>query len=196
MEVDGYRHGYSDEVLTALATKAKFWGVNNIVVEANFGDGMFTQLFKPVLNKIHPCAIEEVKNLTQKEARIIDTLEPVMLRHKLIFNTSVITNDYKVYEKDQQYSLIYQMTRLSRDKGALAHDDKLDSLAMAVKYWLEFLDRDSEVGMEELLEEKLEEWLDPDRGVLYIPEPPTTLKPKKRPNDDYDGVSLLSKFYN
>ena len=196
MEVDGYRNGYSDEVLTALATKAKFWGVNNIVVEANFGDGMFTQLFKPVLNKIHPCAIEEVKNLTQKEARIIDTLEPVMLRHKLIFNTSVITNDYKVYEKDQQYSLIYQMTRLSRDKGALAHDDKLDSLAMAVKYWLEFLDRDSEVGMEELLEEKLEEWLDPDRGVLYIPEPPTTLKPKKRPNDDYDGVSLLSKFYN
>ena len=195
MEIDGYKHGYNDETLTALANKAKFWGVNDIVIEANFGDGMFSQLFKPVLNRIHPCAIEEVKNFTQKEARIIDTLEPVMLRHKLIFNRSILVNDYKVYEREQQYSLVYQMTRLSRERGALAHDDKLDVLAMAVKFWLESLDRDADVGMEEILEEELEKWLDPDRGILYIEEPPTTIKGKKRSPLDFSDLSYLKHFF-
>lgn len=195
MENDGYKEGYSDEVLNILANKAKFWGVNEVVVEGNFGDGMFSQLFKPVLNKIHPCHFEEIKNYTQKEARIIDTLEPVLMRHKLVVNTAVILNDYRVYEKDPHYSLIYQMTRLSREKGAIAHDDRLDSLAMAVAHWLNVLDRDADVGMEELLEEQLEKWLDPDRGIMYIEEPPTSIRPKKRAGNDYGDLSILSKFY-
>ena len=194
MEVGGYRQGYNDETLRNLANKAKFWKVNNIVCEGNFGDGMFGQLFKPVLNKIHPCSYEEVKNNTQKEMRIIDTLEPVMMRHKLIVNTSVLTDDYKVYEKDQQYSLIYQLTRISRDRGALAHDDRLDALTMAVAYWLTVLDRDSDIGMEELLEEDLEKWLDPDRGIAYIEEP-ENLKPTKKVGNKYDDkLNLINKF--
>ena len=36
-----------------------------------------------------------VKNTKQKELRIFDTLEPVLLRHKLIVNKSVIENDYR-----------------------------------------------------------------------------------------------------
>lgn len=170
MEVGGYRDGYSDVVLRALASKAKFHGVHQIVVEANFGDGMFTQLFKPVLNEIHPCAVDEVKNFSQKELRIIDTLEPIMMRHKLIMNESVINDDYKVYESNQQYSLIYQLTRLSRERGSLAHDDRLDSLQMACAYWLESMARNEQMGLDEVIEDTLAQWLDPDYGVLYIPE--------------------------
>ena len=141
-------------MLTQLANKAKIHGVNEIVVEANFGDGMFTQLFKPILTSIHPCAVQEVKNTVQKEARIIDTLEPVMMRHKIIMAETVIRDDYSVYEeKGQKYSLIYQMTRLSRDRGSLAHDDRLDALTMAVSYWLDVMDRDYQTGMDEQLEE-------------------------------------------
>ena len=169
VEVGGYSEGYSDSVLTQLANKAKVYGVNEIVVEANFGDGMFTQLFKPILNKIHPCAIQEVKNTKQKEARIIDTLEPVMMRHKMIVAESVIKDDYIIYEnKGQNYSLIYQMTRLSRDKGSLSHDDRLDSLTMAVAYWLEVMDRDEQVGMDEQLDEFLEAAMDDDRGIFSL----------------------------
>lgn len=192
MEVGGFKDGYSDETLRLLATKANFWGVNEVVCEGNFGDGMFGQLFKPVLNNIHPCGYQEVKNFKQKEMRIIDTLEPVMARHKLIVNTSVINNDYKVYESNQQYSLIYQLTRISREKGALAHDDRLDALTMAVAYWLEVLDRDEQIGMDELLEEELEKWLDPDRGVFYIEEDPTTAPKKKQNSRDFTGLSILN----
>lgn len=167
LEVGGTREGYSDSTLRQLANKAKIYGVNEIVVEGNFGDGMFSKLFAPVINAIHPCRITEVKNYAQKEARIIDTLEPVMMRHKLIIHKQVIIDDYQVYENAPAYSLIYQMTRLSRDRGALAHDDRLDALCMAVAYWLEVMDRDEEIGMQEQIEATLEQWLDPDKGIFY-----------------------------
>ena len=167
LEVGGTREGYSDSTLRQLANKAKIYGVNEIVVEGNFGDGMFSKLFAPVLNAIHPCRITEVKNYAQKEARIIDTLEPVMMRHKLIVHKQVILDDYQIYENAPAYSLIYQMTRLSRDRGALAHDDRLDALCMAVAYWLAVMDRDEEIGMQEQIEAKLEQWLDPDKGIFY-----------------------------
>lgn len=167
VEVGGFRDGYSDSVLQQLANKAKYHGVNEIVIEGNFGDGMFTKLFTPVVIRTHPCAISEVKSYSQKEARIIDTLEPVMMRHKLIVNTQVIIDDFAIYEMNQQYSLFYQLTRLSRDRGSLAHDDRLDAVTMAVKYWLDQMDRDEQVGMNDLMEQQLEQWLDPDRGILW-----------------------------
>lgn len=167
LEVGGTREGYSDSTLRQLANKAKMYGANEIVVEGNFGDGMFSKLFAPVLNAVHPCRITEVKNYVQKEARIIDTLEPVMMRHKLIVHKQVIIDDYQIYENAPAYSLIYQMTRLSRDRGALAHDDRLDALCMAVAYWLEVMDRDEELGVLEQMEAKLEQWLDPERGIFY-----------------------------
>lgn len=58
--------GYSDLTLTQMAQKAKFWGVNEIVVEANFGDGMFTKVMTPIFSKIHPCSIVEVKNTKRR----------------------------------------------------------------------------------------------------------------------------------
>lgn len=167
MEVGGTKEGYSDSTMRQLANKAKMYGVNEIVVESNFGDGMFKQLLAPVVNTIHPCRITEVKNYAQKEARIIDTLEPVMMRHKLIVHKQVIIDDYQVYETAPAYSLIYQMTRLSRDRGSLAHDDRLDALCMAVAYWLEVMDRDEELGVLEQMVAKLEQWLDPDKGIFY-----------------------------
>lgn len=167
LEVGGTREGYSDSTMRQLANKAKMYGVNEIVLESNFGDGMFSKLLAPVINAVHPCRITEVKNYAQKEARIIDTLEPVMMRHKLIVHKQVIIDDYQVYETAPAYSLIYQMTRLSRDRGALAHDDRLDALCMAVAYWLEVMDRDEELGALEQMEAKLEQWLDPDKGIFY-----------------------------
>lgn len=167
MEVGGTKEGYSDSTMRQLANKAKMYGVNEIVLEGNFGDGMFSKLLTPVINAIHPCRITEVKNYAQKEARIIDTLEPVMMRHKLVVHKQVIIDDYQVYENAPAYSLVYQMTRLSRDRGALAHDDRLDALCMAVAYWLEVMDRDEEMGVLEQMEAKLEQWLDPDKGIFY-----------------------------
>ena len=168
MDVGGFEEGYSDLTLTKMAQLAKFWEVNEVVVEANFGDGMFTKVMTPIFSKIHPCAITEVKNTKQKELRIIDTLEPVLMRHKLIVNRSVIENDYRRYETNQAYSLIYQMTRMSRDKNAIAHDDRLDAVTMATSYWLNNMDVDSD-RLPEVSEMELEDWI--NDGILKRAEP-------------------------
>lgn len=168
MDVGGFEEGYSDLTLTKMAQLAKFWEVNEVVVEANFGDGMFTKVMTPIFSKIHPCAITEVKNTKQKELRIIDTLEPVLMRHKLIVNRSVIENDYRRYETNQAYSLIYQMTRMCRDKNAISHDDRLDAVTMATSYWLDNMDVDSD-RLPEVSEMELEDWI--NDGLLKRAEP-------------------------
>lgn len=141
-EAGGITGGYELETLEALAYAAKRNQVKYIIIEANFGDGMFTQLLKPVLARIYPCTVEEVKHSQQKEARIIDTLEPVMSTHRLIVDQRVIQKDFDT-AKDIKYSLFYQLTRLTRDRGALVHDDRLDALAIAVNYWVESMARDN-----------------------------------------------------
>lgn len=158
MDIGGYEEGYSDYTLTMMAQKAKFWGVNEIVVEANFGDGMFTKVMTPIFSKIHPCVITEVKNTKQKELRIIDTLEPVLMRHKLIVNQQVLEDDYRRYESGQAFSFVYQITRMCRDKNAIAHDDRLDAVTMAVSYWLEHMDVEGEAE-QETTEDDFESWL-------------------------------------
>lgn len=189
MESGGYTSGYSDNTLETLANKAKFWKVNTVVYESNFGDGMFGKLLAPIFTRIYPCALEEIRSKAQKEQRIIDTLEPVMMRHKLIVNKGVITADYKTYESSPNYSLIYQMTRLTNERGALAHDDRLDAVTMAVEFFANSMDRDYQTGMDEQLDELLEQWDDPDRGIFYIPELNQT-NPRPVGRENYSKVKL------
>lgn len=135
----GLAGGYDELTLQAIARAAQAEKVTNILVESNFGDGMFTQLLKPVLNRIYPCGIEEVRHSKQKELRIIDTLEPVLNQHRLVVDRSLIQADM---QNDREHQLFYQLTRVTRDRGALAHDDLLDAVAGAVAYFSRVLDLD------------------------------------------------------
>lgn len=148
----GLKGGYDDQTLKTLASLAKDHSVNAVIVESNFGDGMYTKLLTPVLNKIHPVMIEEVKHSQQKEKRIIDTIEPVMARHKLVIDPKVIEDDYQTAQRYDQAvrlskQLIYQMTRVTYERGALRHDDRLDALSMAISYWTEQMSRDEALGI-------------------------------------------------
>jgi hypothetical protein len=98
---------------------------------------MYTEIFKPVLFNYHRCNVEEVKHSIQKEARIIDSLEPVMNQHRLIFDRAEVDRDYEDSKEEPRRQLFYQMTRLTRDRGSLQYDDRIDVLAMGVKYWWE-----------------------------------------------------------
>ena len=137
LEIGGLKGGYDKFTLTKLAKIAQKHKVNTIEIEANFGDGMYTEIFKPVLFNYHRCNVEEVKHSIQKEARIIDSLEPVMNQHRLIFDRAEVDRDYEDSKEEPRRQLFYQMTRLTRDKGSLQYDDRIDVLAMGVKYWWE-----------------------------------------------------------
>lgn len=161
MESGGFRGGYEDDTLRALAGVAKKWDVQQVIIESNFGDGMYTKLFTPICLKVHRCGIEEVKSTGQKEVRIADVLEPLLGAHKLVVFEGAIEQDYasaknKDGTHDPKYSLFYQMSRLTRERGALAHDDRLDALAMACAYFVESMAKDSQKGISEVTEEWLE----------------------------------------
>ncbi len=165
-EAGGIEGGYSDAALKELANIAKTYKVNKIVVESNFGDGMFTQLLKPHLGRIYPCEVEEVRQNMQKELRIIDTLEPLMNQHRLIIDPKVIQRDYETAierfspEKAPQYMMMYQMSRLSKERGSLRHDDRLDALAIACKFFLDMMDVDQHMKEKQAKEEALDRALD------------------------------------
>lgn len=164
----GLTGGYTeDEVLKPLAMIAREEQVNQVIIESNFGDGMFNYIFKPVLHAIWPVAIEEVRHHINKEMRICDTLEPIMARHKLVVTPDVIQEDYRTsFEaKDANgksknvYSLFYQMTRMMRAKGALYHDDRLDALAIGVAYFTERLARDANVEVGKIKDQRIMDYM-------------------------------------
>lgn len=136
----GLPGGYEEETLTALALIAKEENVNSVQVEGNFGDGMYLSLFSPVLLKHHRCSLEEYTVSGQKEARIIDKLEPALNQHRLVLNKSIVEPDSQVERIVN--SGLYQLTHMTRDKGALKHDDLADVLAEAVGYWVESINND------------------------------------------------------
>ena len=157
--------GYSDDTLHRLSQIAKKNDVNHVVIESNFGDGMATALLKPIMAKIHPCEVEEVRHNIQKEKRIIDTLEPIMNGHRLVIDDLLIKEDFKL---EPNHQLFRQMTRITRDKGALRHDDQIDALAIAANAWVERMDRDQILSYnqhkEDLLDRELERFMESTIG--------------------------------
>ena len=153
LEAGGMTGGYEEETLNALVMIAKRNRVNEVIIESNFGDGMFKALIEPYFARHYPVTIEEVRHNIQKEKRIIDTLEPIMNQHKLIFDRAVIEKDFELNkdissEKALKYMLMYQLSHITRVKGALAHDDRLDALSMLVGYFCNMVDRDIDKVMQ------------------------------------------------
>ena len=167
-DAGGLVGGYDDRVLERLSKLARDHKVNTIICEENFGGGMIAELLKPVLSRYHPCQIENVRNNKTKEFRIIDTLEPVMNSHRLIIDRKVVEKDYRsntneAPERKLKLQLFYQMSRITRHKGSLVHDDILDALSGAVSYWTDYMsadeDRNIKSRKDELLRLHLDNWV-------------------------------------
>ena len=168
-EAGGIDGGYDEPTLTKICNIAKTHKVNVVLIESNFGDGMYTQLLTPYMREIYPVTMEEVRHSKQKELRIIDTLEPVMNQHKLVIDPKVIQMDYDSVqkypiEKQSQYMLMYQLSRITKERGSLAHDDRLDALAMGVAYWVEQMAADVDLAMRErrddMMRDELNKFMD------------------------------------
>ncbi len=168
----GLQGGYDNNNLFKLASIAKAHSVQKIVTESNFGDGMFDQLLRPILKKVYPCSIEEVRSSKQKELRIIDTMEPLLNQHKLIIDRQLLTGDIEGSLRDPQalsYGLIYQLTHITRTRGCLRHDDRLDALAIVLAAIVEMVGIDEDDAMKEFKDQELQDQLDKFIGDLHNP---------------------------
>ena len=160
-KMSAYRDGYSDETLAAIVREAKHYGATLLVIESNFGDGTVCRLIeRHIQEQGARMGIEEVRSTTRKEARIISTLEPVMNQHKLVVDPKVFKWDYSsnadlTADGRLSYMLMYQMSRLSDEPGALKHDDRVDALALGVKHFTDVL---AISAHKEVARRKREQW--------------------------------------
>lgn len=149
------RKGFSDEVLWEIVNDCALWSVSELEVEENFGQGMFAALLRPKFREWkkpglghnggpalegYKCSVIETHTGKQaKELRIVSSLEPIISGHRLVVNAQVLRRDFHIPYEDLEdakrrfYRLSYQLTRLTKTKGALVHDDRIDSLAGACK---------------------------------------------------------------
>jgi hypothetical protein len=156
-EWGGFTAGYEDETLQGLALVARRHKVRHVLVESNFGDGMFLKLLEPHLVRIHPVTCEEVRAVGQKERRIVDTLEPVLNQHRIVMDAAMARRDAS---GDSKFSLLYQLTHITKERGALRHDDVLDALAHGVAYFRDQLSRDTSKAEQAHLQKLRDEQLD------------------------------------
>ena len=61
---------------------------------------------------------------------------------------------------DVKYSLFYQLTRMTREKGAVAHDDRLDALALGIEWLRSTMELDAVKVEHEQLQAFLEEHME------------------------------------
>ncbi len=148
-------NGYSDSTLDGILTMAKKCGASRGVIESNFGDGAIMEmLIKRGKEKGIGIAWEEQRSTTRKEDRIIDTMELVLNQHRVCIDEKLITKDYESYNDQPMEDrlprmLMYQLTRMCREKGAVKKDDRADALAIGVKYYQDIYVVSQEMAIEE-----------------------------------------------
>jgi hypothetical protein len=189
LHLGAWREGFGKPTLQAIADAMVTYKVQKLMVEDNFGDGMFIQLLRPYVEKAWKkynegkpsdrqhggTEIEGIRSSrTQKELRILSAMEPVTQGHRLVVAKRVVERDQAMMlqidgeEVRHHYSLFHQLTHLTRERDALLHDDRLEALAGLLTTYAEVLNidpwdsaaRKAESDMEEELHKLLGDDLD------------------------------------
>jgi hypothetical protein len=134
------------EELTRVAVK---WKPNKISIERNYGNGALQKVWEPTLYKAMKevnagVEIDDPWETGQKELRIIDKLEPVIGSGRLVVELDLIQDDWASVQKyaavnRASYSFFHQLAKVTRDRGSLSHDDRLDAVAGSVGNWIDLL---------------------------------------------------------
>ena len=159
MGIGGLRGGFTDENMDKIVELCKHYGVTCIDVEKNFGAGTVTKLLTQYFGAIDPktnkprlsgVGLNDVPSgNAQKERRIIDTIRPVLQRHRIVLHRAAIDMDLECcrsYGRSQGgiYSALYQIMNITTDHGSLQKDDRVDALEQLVRKLAGFLVRDEE----------------------------------------------------
>ena len=168
--VGGIQGGYSETALDKMIEAVFEYDVRIITIEDNYGNGAFRQIFTPRLHRACKEAgrplplVEGIWNHGQKELRIIDTIEPVIGAGKVVFAEDIIEKDiasvqhYSAAERNT-YSVLYQIARITRDRGALKHDDRIEAIAGTLSKWVPDLDLDEKSMVLRAQKERLNKML-------------------------------------
>jgi hypothetical protein len=177
--IGGFKGGFAEDNLEKCVKLAEEFNVKIIFVEKNMGAGAVGQLFRNYMNRIDEktgkkrvvgIGVEDRQKNGQKEKRIVDTLRPVMQRHRLIFHRRALDDDWKTlapYPADQRIirSVFHQIHNITTDRGSLQKDDRIDALEGLVRELTPALVRDDEAATRAREKSALTTWLTNPMGI-------------------------------
>lgn len=158
--LEAWLEGFEETTLVGIAKACVRFRVGRLLVEENFGGGMFVSLLRPVLLRQWEdwkeaqrkagvrepeggTVIEEVtaSGKVFKEKRILSVLEPVTQQHRLVVNKAIIQWDHTSIQgidgddRRTRYAWAFQYSHITAEPKCLGHDDRLESLAGVVTYF-------------------------------------------------------------
>lgn len=153
--VGGVPGGYELEKLKELARRLLPHKPQLVKIEKNMGYGAFRAVFTQVLHDVFkeagasPPGLMDDLVTGQKEARIINTLSPVMGRGALIVAEAAFEEDARCCASyppavQNSYSLFHQLAHMSLVRDALEHDDRADAMEGLVRHFQEQLTQDQQ----------------------------------------------------
>ncbi len=171
-EVLALQGGHTEENLQSICDFIVRHTPQEVGSEQNMGHGAFAAMLRPMLVATYekyglknPPQILDVWESQQKELRIIATLSPIMARHRIVIDPKVIEYDYqstKQYsvEKRDTYKLIHQFARLSKERGAILHDDRIDTLHAVVRRLIAFMAVDEATEIDNKTTSENTKWME------------------------------------
>lgn len=178
--VAGLEGGGSPETMIQIAHALRQHGATLCTVEPNFGGDSFANLLQVFCNQLTlrpgqdplfpdgwACSVELSKTSSgQKELRMIGHLKPALDAHRVVLDPAVAAD----------IDLQRQITRLTKSRESLKHDDKLEVLAAVVHDWFDQLRLDPVAAASTARQRQLDEQLERDRRTLM----PFLDKPRRK----------------
>jgi len=107
------------------------------------------------------------------------------------------SNPQETPERRLKLQLVYQLSRISRHRGSLVHDDLVDSLAGAVAYWTEYMAQNEDLNIskrkEELLSIHTDHWNDLMNNT--ISQTAMGMTPQQIRNTNVSDQGFIKDFY-
>lgn len=155
----------------------------DLTIEDNMGHGVVTSIYRSEADALARSTGKALISCMgmyvsgQKEKRILNTLAPYSSRHRLIISPEVLQQDVKHCldraSKQTSYSLFYQFSSITDERGSLEHDDRLDALAGLAGLFKETLSENETAIQAKRLEAMQLEFIDNPMGVPR-PKPQST----------------------
>lgn len=168
----GVKGGYDPATLGHISATLRDHRVNEVWIEDNMARGLFQEVFAPIVRKFylkpgenpaHPagwsCSIDSFNAVGQKELRVIDAIEPVLSNHRLVFARSAIEPARGQDSGGTENQIQYQLTRITRQRGALKEDGAIDALASCIQQWQHTLRTSPEHGQARAHEARIDAYI-------------------------------------
>lgn len=164
------RHGADETIMHEIADRARTFGVRVINIESNFGQEMFAQILRPIVQMYftkpkdpawpqYPdgwrCSVvSEPAGGGEKGRRIINALSPVMIQHRLVVHPDCLRPTEGLR---RHYELQYQITAIRPKANSIPHDDRVEVLSKLIADFMYVLHAAPEDMSSRLTEERIEE---------------------------------------